>query len=89
MTVTPQPEQIRQLVARTFEEFGVAVGDCRELNETLLVEGRRFVARSYRTKNLMAMWLLNAGLVQFYDADGKMLRTVNLFKKLRPRSVAA
>ena len=89
MTVAPQPEQIRQLVARTFEEFGVGVGDFRELNETLLVQRRCFVARSYRTKGLMAMWLLNAGIVQFYNADGKMLRTVNLFKRLTPRSVAA
>ena len=89
MTVAPQPDQIRELVARTFEEFGAGVGNLQELNETLLVQRRRFVARSYRTKGLMAMWLLNAGIVQFYDTDGKMLRTVNLFKKLRPRSVAA
>ncbi len=89
MTVAPQPDEIRELVARTFEEFGAGVGNFRELNETLLVEGRRFVARSYRSKGLMAMWLLNAGIIQFYDADGKMLRTINLFKKLRPRSVAA
>ncbi len=89
MTVAPQPHQIRELVARTFEEFGAGVGDYEELNETLLVEGRRFVARSYRTKGLLAMWLFSAGVIQFYDADGKMLRTINLFKKLRPRSVAA
>ncbi len=89
MTVAPQPDQIRDLVARTFEELGAAVRNLQELNETLLVEGRRFVARSYRTKGLLAMWLLNAGIIQFYDADGKMLRTINLFKKLRPQSVAA
>jgi len=38
---------------------------------------------------LMAMWLLQAGIVQFYDAQGTTLRTVNLLKKLRPQPVAA
>ncbi len=89
MTVAPQPEQVRQLVARVFGEFGVPVCNILSLNETLLIKGGRYVARTYRAEGLMAMWLLRAGVVQFYDAEGTMLRTVNLLKRLRPHPVAA
>jgi hypothetical protein len=89
MTIAPQPEQVRKLVARVFAEFGVDVGNLLDLNETLLVTSGRYVARSYRAEGLMAMWLLRAGIVQFYDAEGTMLRTVNLLKRLRPHPVAA
>lgn len=89
MTVAPQPEQVRQLVARVFGEFGVPVCNILSLNETLVIKSGRYVARTYRAEGLMAMWLLRAGVVQFYDAEGKMLRTVNLLKQLRPRTVAA
>ncbi len=89
MTVAPQPEQVRQLVARVFGEFRVPTGNLLGLNETLLIKGGRYVARTYRAEGLMAMWLLRAGVVQFYDAEGTMLRTVNLLKRLRPHPMAA
>jgi len=89
MTVTPQPDQVRQLVVQTFADLGAAVRSILDLHETLLVEQRRFVARTYRSRGLMAMWLLDAGIIQFYDADGTMLRTINLFKELRPHTAAA
>ncbi len=89
MTVAPQPEQVRQLVARVFREFGASPRSLFDLNETLLIKSGRYVARTYRARGLMAMWLVEAGIVQFYDADGAMVRTVNLLKKLRPRPVAA
>jgi len=89
MTIAPQPEQVRELVARVFEEFGIEDSNVGRLNETLLIKAGRHVARTYRAEGLMAMWLLRAGVVQFYDSNGAMLRTVNLFKRLRPRPVAA
>ena len=89
MTIAPQPDQVRELVARIFGEFGVQVRNILELNETLLIQGGRYEARSYRAQGLMAMWLLRAGIVQFYDAKGNMLRTVNLLKRLRPHPMAA
>lgn len=33
--------------------------------------------------------LVEVGIVQFYDAEGNMLRTVNLFEELRPIPIAA
>ena len=35
------------------------------------------------------MWLVEVAIVQFYDADGEMLRTVNLFQELKPLKMAA
>jgi hypothetical protein len=89
MTVTPQADAVRLLVARTFGEFGTAVRNLLDLNETLLIKRGEYVARSYRAGGLMAMWLLKAGIIQFYDRDGVMLRTVNLFLELEPQTIAA
>jgi hypothetical protein len=33
--------------------------------------------------------MIDVGLVQFYDADGNMLRTVNLFEEIEPQRMAA
>ena len=89
MTSGPQPEQVRLLVARTFEELGARVLNELDLHETLLVENQRLLARSYRSDRMMAMWLVRAGVIQFYDEDGLMLRTVNLLRELRPQRAAA
>lgn len=35
------------------------------------------------------MWLIGVGIVQFYDAEGTMLRTVNLLQEQRERRMAA
>jgi hypothetical protein len=37
----------------------------------------------------MAMWMIEVGLVQFYDANGNMLRTINLFEEVKPMTIAA
>ena len=89
MTVTPQADEVRLLVARTFGEFGTEVGNILDLNETLLIKNGQYVARSYRSGGLMAMWMIQAGIIQFYDRNGVMLRTVNLFLELEPQSIAA
>ncbi len=89
MTVTPQPEQVRQLVIRIFAECGVAVRSLFDLHEALLVDEGRYVARSYRTGGLMAMWLIDFGIVQIYDAQGRMIRMVNLLKELDSQRIAA
>jgi hypothetical protein len=37
----------------------------------------------------MAMWLVEVGIVQFYDAEGNILQTVNLFEEREPQRMAA
>jgi hypothetical protein len=89
MTVAPQPEQIRQLVIRIFAESGVAVRTLFDLHEALLIDDGRYVARSYRAAGLMAMWLIDIGIIQFYDEQGRMIRTINVFKELKSQRIAA
>ncbi len=64
---------------------------CRqpEIDETILIDQGRYVARSYRTEGYLAMWLVPVGIVQFYDDLGRMLATVNLHESLRPQRMAA
>jgi hypothetical protein len=57
--------------------------------ESILIDAGRYVARSYRSDDYLAMWLVEVGIVQFYDAEGEMLATINLFESLRPQRMAA
>ena len=60
-----------------------------EIDESILIDEGRYVARSYRTPGYMAMWLVAAGILQFYDEEGRMLATIDLFASLRPQRMAA
>jgi hypothetical protein len=89
MRTDPLPHQVRDLVLRTFQEFGAAIFATDQLNETVLFDRGRHVARTYKADGLMAMWMLRVGIVQFYDADGNMLMTVNMLEELEPQRMAA
>ena len=84
-----QPCDIRELVGRTFQELGATIGSLADLDEKLLIDEGRCAARSYAAGGLMAMWLVEVGIVQFYDAEGKMLRTVSLLDESGGRRMAA
>ena len=89
MTVAPKPHDVRRLVIQTLEELGADVPTLFDLEETILVDDGECTARSYRIEGYMAMWLVPVGIVQFYDAEGNMLATANLFKELEPLKMAA
>ena len=80
---------VRQIVIQSFLELDVAEDVLADLEEKLLIEEGRYFARSYLAGDLMAMWLIEVGVLQFYDAEGNMLRTVNLFEELMPIRMAA
>ncbi len=63
--------------------------DDAEIDEKILIDRGRYVSRTYRAANLLAMWLIGVGIVQFYDHEGRMLGTINLFESLRPKRMAA
>jgi hypothetical protein len=63
--------------------------DPLEIDETILIDQRQYVGRSYRIEGYLAMWMVPVGLLQFYDDRGEMLATVNLFESLRPQRMAA
>lgn len=81
----PESDSDRAPVAA--EAFGTRA--TLEIDETVLIDQGRYVARSYRAAGYMAMWLVPVGIVQFYDGGGEMLGTVNLFEALRPKRMAA
>ena len=89
MTTTLSPTEVKQLVVRTLREFWVADEDLAELQEHMLIRDGRYMARSYRVDSHMAMWMIDVGILQFYDACGNMLLTVNLLEHQTPQRMAA
>jgi hypothetical protein len=89
MSVAPAPDQVRLLVARTFKGLGAPVHNELDLHEILVIEKGELVARCYRAERIMAMWLVRAGIVQFYDDGGAMLSTINLLAQARSELAAA
>ena len=89
MRTDPLPQEVRELVLRTFQGFDVEVFSSSDLDETILLDDGRYTARTYRVDGYMAMWLVEIGIVQFYDARGAMLLTVNLLEELEPQRMAA
>jgi hypothetical protein len=89
MTMAPRPHDVRRLVIQIFEELGAAMPTLFDLEETIRMDDGKSAARSYRVQDYMAMWLLEVGIVQFYDAEGNMLATVNIFEDLEPVKMAA
>jgi len=83
------PHEVRELVVRTLQFFDVDIDGPWDLDETILIDEGRYSARSYKALGHMAMWLIDVGIVQFYDDEGNMLRTVNLFEELAPQRMAA
>lgn len=80
---------VRHLVTRYFLDFGIEAVDVAEVQENIRIDRGRCVARCYRVGDMFAMWLIDVGVLQFYDADGEMLQTVNLFTELQPQRAAA
>jgi hypothetical protein len=80
---------VRHLVGRYFVDLGLAADETDDIEENIRIDRGRCVARCYRVSEMFAMWLVDCGVLQFYDADGEMLRTVNLFTELQPRRAAA
>ena len=80
---------VRDLVSRHFLNLGVDTVEVDDLQENIRIDRGRCVARCYRVADMFAMWLIDVGVLQFYDVDGEMLHTVNLFTELQPQRAAA
>jgi hypothetical protein len=72
-----------------FRQFGAMPRTLFEMQETTRIDRGRCVARCYRVDEFMAMWLTEVGILQFYNAAGAMLATVNLLQRVRPEPMAA
>lgn len=89
MQVMPTAAEVRRLVSRIFRDVSGQYFGPLDLNETMRIDGGKLVARTYRTETMWAMWMIEIGLVQVYDDNGHMLRTINLFEELEPVRAAA
>ena len=89
MWLEPQPSDVLSAVVGMFERFGTSPQELFDLKETIQIERGKHVARTYRVEGLMAMWLMGIGIVQFYDTDGNMLATVNVFEEAVPQQMVA
>ena len=89
MRICPDATEVREIVRNGFLELGISEMTLRDLSETVRVDEGRLCARSYRIADLMAMWLIDIGIIQYYDAEGNMLRRTNLLMESEPRRMAA
>ena len=90
MLVSPTAAEVRWIVEESFQRyFNITSEEIQELVETPVVDSGRCMARSYRVANLLAMWLVDVGILQFYDDQGRMLRRANLFAEIETHSAAA
>ncbi len=78
MDISPNASEVRRMVIGIFNDYCRVPVEIDELDERLSIENSRLVARSYRASGLFAMWLVEIGIVQFYDEQGNALRTLNL-----------
>ncbi len=89
MTINPQPRYVRRIVAQTLRELGATVRSSSDMEETILGDESDHGSRSYRVGGYLASWLVEAGVVQFYDAEGHMLRAINLLEQSQGVTSAA
>ena len=85
----PSTAEVLRIVQAEFYHLGVCMSDLHSVEERTRVDRGQVVARSYRAGDLMAMWLIEIGLLQFYGAEGEMLATINLLEQETPLRRAA
>ncbi len=89
MTIAPHPAEIRHIVFHTLQEVGANVDSPHEIQETILVDSGNLMARTYLADDYQAVWLLDEGVLQFTNADGQLLRRVNLYEEMPAVRIAA
>jgi len=80
MRVDTQPSEVLSIVVRMFEKFSATPQSVFDVEETVRIDRGKQIARTYQVDGLMAMWLLEIGVIQFYDNEGNMLATLSLIK---------
>jgi len=89
MDVSLNPTAVRQIVLDVFQQYQPEAADGGRLEEHIRIQEGRLAARCYRDQQLFAMWLVDVGLLQFYDQQGNMLRTINLLTRTESSRIAA
>jgi hypothetical protein len=74
---------VQRIVARAFRELGA---DDESILETIFVDRGRCVARTYRTGDWTATWIIDEGAIEFHDAQKHLLRTITLADEEQQRA---
>lgn len=82
-----QADSVREMVVRMFRDYGAGDSDIAGMRDTHLIRDGHYCGRSFRTPHLMAMWM--GSFVQFYDAEGELLGSINLASTAARRQKAA
>ena len=67
MQVSLTATEVRDIVLRILARHGGEVLDAADLEERIRISDGRRVAHVFRTEDYMAMWMIDVGLLQFYD----------------------
>jgi len=71
-----QMRAVHDEIFNTFRDLGVSEADLKQVKDTFLIQDGKYCGRSFRAGGILAMWMLEIGLVQIYDAEGKLLKTL-------------
>ena len=85
MRIAPDATEVREMVRHAFLDLGICERTLAGLAESIMIDEGRARARSYRIADMMAMWMIDIGIVQFYDSEGNMLRRLNLLVEAEPQ----
>ncbi len=76
MTDATQAKAVYELVASGFAELGTS--DPRRINRSVLLKNLRYAGQTFRCEQWRALWLAGGESVEFYDAEGKLVKTLTL-----------
>ncbi|QGJ70446.1 Hypothetical protein PBC10988_21430 [Planctomycetales bacterium 10988] len=68
-------QDIRPMIQEAFHALGVSESELDQMQDTLLIQDGRFTGRTFRAGNLMAMFMVDIGLIQVYAEHGELLKT--------------
>ena len=66
-------QSLQNIVVNVLSEMGIPT---TSLIRTLAIQGGRLVAEKFRYDQGYAIWFVGSNVVEFYDWDGKLLKTV-------------
>ena len=75
MDVT-QADSVQQLVAMVFAELGASEPKCT--SRSFLLRNMHYAGQTFRCEGWQAVWLTDGNSVEFFDAAGKLVRSVGL-----------
>lgn len=81
MRMDPDPADVRALVQSAFQQFGVPQSALDELFERIRFSTFGSPGRAYAAGELTAEWLMDEGVLRIFDAGGRLLRCINLWRE--------